>query len=487
MKKAPRMVTATVVVLAVTISSACSGGSDGDVGLDVGDGDTYIDDSDQSDDIDSGEPSAEFDETQSDGSGSAVPFVEGSGSCAFETRTNTGLAYEYGVPSGWLSFEKGGTLMVTRDGTARTSALVYTALLQRENDPSWFLNAYVSALSEGLAADGGGFEFDAPTGSGSSARVDVYGFVGGSQVVGEAEASVAGGFVTAKVIWSDVSTWGEDREILGSVTDCYQRFVVLDDEQLRAVTAASKSPIEEPVASSNPWGSLTQKYENGFSYAAPSSWSSVGSQGDGVTSVVAAAPANDAAVVFVFLLGRFQPSNELIIDNLFRSFGITADFGPSSETIAGASLYDFVGDVAGQQARGMVAIRNEPYLTFFANYISMAMSTTSQWDVVKGTLAEIASTGTVTDASSNLSQLPPLPNLSVDRVFGSSFVESTSYRSAVEDQASQNWSEAMRGYVTVESPSTGERWDVPLNSYNSAGGGFYRSLPGGGVEKLVQP
>ncbi len=52
---------------------------------------------------------------------------------------------------------------------------------------------------------------------------------------------------------------------------------------------------------------------------------------------------------------------------------------------------------------------------------------------------------------------------------------------------SENWSEAILGYENVYSPSTGEHFMAPLNSYwagGPEGGGYYRELPGGGYEKL---
>jgi hypothetical protein len=56
-----------------------------------------------------------------------------------------------------------------------------------------------------------------------------------------------------------------------------------------------------------------------------------------------------------------------------------------------------------------------------------------------------------------------------------------------EVDLSEKWSEAILGYENVYSPSTGEHYMAPLNSYwagGPEGGGYYRELPGGGYEKL---
>ncbi len=56
-----------------------------------------------------------------------------------------------------------------------------------------------------------------------------------------------------------------------------------------------------------------------------------------------------------------------------------------------------------------------------------------------------------------------------------------------EVDLSEKWSEAILGYENVYSPTTGEHFQVPLNSYWESGpdgGGYYRELPGSGFEKL---
>ncbi len=52
---------------------------------------------------------------------------------------------------------------------------------------------------------------------------------------------------------------------------------------------------------------------------------------------------------------------------------------------------------------------------------------------------------------------------------------------------SEKWSEAILGFENVYSPTTGDHFLAPINSYwetGPDGGGYYRSVPGGGFEKL---
>ncbi len=56
-----------------------------------------------------------------------------------------------------------------------------------------------------------------------------------------------------------------------------------------------------------------------------------------------------------------------------------------------------------------------------------------------------------------------------------------------EVDLSEKWSEAILGYENVYSPTTGEHFQAPLNSYWESGpdgGGYYRELPGSDYEKL---
>ena len=56
-----------------------------------------------------------------------------------------------------------------------------------------------------------------------------------------------------------------------------------------------------------------------------------------------------------------------------------------------------------------------------------------------------------------------------------------------EVDLSEKWSEAILGYENVYSPTTGEHFQAPMNSYWESGpdgGGYYRELPGSGFEKL---
>jgi hypothetical protein len=409
-----------------------------------------------------------------------IPYVDGLDGCPYPIWENKALAYRFGLPAGWTFVESGGTLVVSTDDSATTAFTVYTAVISQVGYATWFLGSYLEAIGESL---GGTMSWTPIVESQGRADTAITATIANRSVSGTAVVFDNGGFMTAKLVWSP--TFDQDQQVLYQVADCFQRVTVLDDEYLAASTAGALEPWDEPVVQSDPWGPVVPRRDQMFSFVAPSSWSSTVQQGDSNSQITLVAPGNDAALVFIFSLFRYQPDEEFLVRTLLQSFGISAAPQRSSTPAQGASLYEFSGVINGQNGRGTIAIRIVPYLTFFANYVTIATATNAMWDAAESTLGKIAASATVTDASANLQQLPPLPNLSIDNVFGSTFTQSSAYRRAVEDRASENWAEAMRGYVTVESPSTGDRWDVPLNSYNPSGGGYFRELPGGGVEQLI--
>ncbi|MEK7498550.1 MAG: hypothetical protein AAB611_01670, partial [Patescibacteria group bacterium] len=71
----------------------------------------------------------------------------------------------------------------------------------------------------------------------------------------------------------------------------------------------------------------------------------------------------------------------------------------------------------------------------------------------------------------------------------SSIISSGTYRDQVTSRAANKWSDTMRGYEPVTSPTTGTNYDAPLNAWNPGGPegpGYYHNLSSGGWEKLIQ-
>src|SRR5690606_37173998 len=125
---------------------------------------------------------------------------------------------------------------------------------------------------------------------------------------------------------------------------------------------------------------------------------------------------------------------------------------------------------------------------FFAHYAGIQVANADKWAAYAPALNAIQASIQQDEAGQALGNLPALPNYTTETVFGttgggSSVTSSSRYQDEVSDRSSQKWADAMRGYEEVTSPSTGQRYDAPLNAWNPSGpdgGGYYRQLPGGG-------
>ncbi|MGA2667274.1 MAG: hypothetical protein ABSE91_04295 [Patescibacteria group bacterium] len=116
--------------------------------------------------------------------------------------------------------------------------------------------------------------------------------------------------------------------------------------------------------------------------------------------------------------------------------------------------------------------------SFYVISVYMASANNNLWDS-KGALA-LSSAISIRCVS----QLRPT-TASVD--YSSSDPSSAADNPEVD--LSDQWTEAIMGYEDVYSPTTGDHYEAPLNSYWAGGpdgGGYYRDLPNGGYEKLSE-
>lgn len=389
------------------------------------------------------------------------------------------MAYRYGVPDGWLAVESGGGLVVAPDDSGTSAAIVYTALLTGSEDAAWFLGRYMDSISTLFGSYGGTLEAAGIETDGDASTVSFEGRIGETQVTGEGTASVDNRFATVAVTWSPEDGSGADRDTLRSVVECFDRITTLDDDQMNVATDAAGG------GASGQWGPLVQRTEGNFGFWAPESWSAEAAEVKELSLLSLVAPGNDASVLFLFMTNRNQQFDDGVIDLMFRPFGITATVTKSAFTVPNARVYDFSGDIGGRPARGMVAVRIDAYTTTYVCFGSMVIAEPAKWDEVSDTLIRIAGSAGKTDVSGNLASLPPLPNYALgDTLTG--LTDSAAYRDSVRENASDSWSEAMLGYVTVESPSTGQQWRTSVNSYNPTYGGYVRQLPGGGGVELLE-
>lgn len=418
-------------------------------------------------------------------------------SCSLPITDVPELAIRYGAPSGWLVERDGGTLAIMEDERNLTAAFIYTARLEQDLTAEQFLADFGDIFRTAIEDTGGTFSLGTTDTTGSSAKATASATVDGDALQGTFATTKETGFVTFSAYWAPSAELAAKEPTLQEVVRCFTRATALTDEQLAAATAAqqtSSSVVNSSI--SNPWGALVSQSKGSFTFQAPSSWNAQATSGGSTTSLTIDAPGSDASVAFISDLGRYGAADTgEFAQTTLSVVGIQATMSNGQTLDGGVQAYEFTGSFQGKPIAGAIAVKIEPYQTFFAHYAGIQIANADQWQAYAPTLNAIQASIQLNNAGQALGSLPALPNYSTEALFGSSASSSSvtsgsTYKNAVEDRASQKWSDAMRGYEEVESPSTGQRYDAPLNSWNSTGpegSGYYRQLPGGGgLEKLNQ-
>lgn len=397
------------------------------------------------------------------------------------------LAMSYGVPDGWVIEQENGTLTIMEDESNLVTAFIYTAKLEKDLSATDFLNDFGDIFKTTIEDAGGNFSLGEITEKNNVASAQVTATVAEGDLQGVFTTNKETGFITFKAYWAPVDQLSNKESTLMSIIDCYSRITVLTDADLTAASVAA-SQSKEKTSSTNPWGDLVSKSDGSFSFTAPSDWTSNVSSSGESTGLTLDASTGDASVAFLYNVGRYGvvDTEEFARNSMLITYGIDATLS-NKQTVDDADTYEFFGTFQGKSVQGATTVRIDPYQTFFAQYLGVQIANTDKWSKYAPTLNTIQESIRLTESGQQLSNLPALPNYNTETLFGDSVISSQKYKEEVEDKSAENWSDAMRGYRTMESPSTGDTYDVPLNSYNPTGpngGGYYRQLPGGGMEQL---
>ena len=180
----------------------------------------------------------------------------------------------------------------------------------------------------------------------------------------------------------------------------------------------------------------------------------------GITSIYKALyPTPQSALIYLLNAVGYQDAflvgEPIEIGYGFTSIGFTSSIGRQGQLIF--KIYDL-----------------DP--SFYVISVYLGATTNESWE------ANGSQTLTAAISIRCVSQLrPSTANLDLDLSDPSNKVDNP------EVDLSEKWSEAILGFENVYSPSTGEHYLAPLNSYwetGPDGGGYYRELPGSGFEKL---
>ncbi|MDX9739215.1 MAG: hypothetical protein RBT33_02540 [Candidatus Dojkabacteria bacterium] len=400
-------------------------------------------------------------------------------------------AFSIGVPNGWLYEVDNGTVSIMEDDTNTTSVFLYTAKLEKDLTKEDFLKAFATIFKQTIEATNGTFEVENIKETEEDASADIYSKIDGYDIKGKMFVSKSGEFVTFKSYWAPVESYDEKQDLLEQVSRCFARTRVLTEDVLQA--AKSK----EARGGNTPAGFQVYKGKY-FKLNKPSNFNVTGETDSGIDLTRSDGNAGFSYAYATGFTGSYTPKSwaQRALPEFGKIQNVKITDGailPSQISGHNVQEFNFTGNLSGVSVTGKatVGVYQSPYFGIGTRYSSafwaIQISTPENWESVKATLQEMQDSFTITDIGATRKNTLLPSNRPMESTRSSVTSKNSSYSSALSDESSENWAEGMRGYETVSSPSTGQTYDVPLNSWSSygpEGAGYYRELPNNSLEKL---
>ena len=389
------------------------------------------------------------------------------------------IGFSVGKPAGWGINYLNGTISVQKDPSGKTTALVYPVRLKEDQSADQALSEYAAILGDVFQKADGNLQASPQGGSGDHAVMALSGEYKGAAIQGELRANRKGRDLLITGGWAPQADWSAQKSTILAVGQSYEK------------RPAAFLKLSRATGGGDTMGGATTTYQ----FALPEGWHVSGVTFRGIDLSLDAV----TGVSFAYLTnGIGTVTTDQWIDFVFQGVGYTdikylaeQPLGQQSDAMGmGWQMVakEYEATFKGTRVRGVAtgAVSNIGFGYGYGSYsgmISLRQSTVSKWDEFSAITAAIQESIKITDAKAGQSLILPKNN----PLDSSSVMGSWEYRNQVQDRASAKWSEAVMGYENVHSPTTGQTYQAPLNSWNatgSDGAGYYRPLPGGGQEKL---
>ena len=398
------------------------------------------------------------------------PAAEPGGDCGLETVRDRFIGFRIGRPSGWQMDATGGSIVVKEDPAGRTLAIVYPVIPEGGGDQVELFRSYGRVLAAAAKGNGGGLRFKIEENSERGVFGSVRGTFAGGPVEGRASVTPLEDQIVFSTYWAPPAEIDSEQAELAEIIACYRK--------------------EQGVP-------LRRHQGQFFAASLPEDWRVTGETQNGIDI---SAPGDDAGVSFAYVTNipgateadGFRDYTLGSIPGLSDiRFQAVQDLGTSTDGLGtewSQRASEFTASFEGRRVRGVVsvAVANTQYGSS-GGLSSIRVAEVGKYDEFAGVIAAIQESIVLTSApgGGGGSGVALAPNRPDDNPLTSS----SDYRNEVQDQLSQDWQEATMGFDNVESPSTGDQYQVPLNSYDPAGPdgpGYYRELPGGGGSELLE-
>lgn len=413
--------------------------------------------------------------------------------CSLPTKEIKEHAFTIGVPDGWLYELNNGTVSIMKDKSNLEGAFLYTAKLTKTSiTAKEFLTTSSGFFTKSVADEGGSFQVTDIKEVGDNAEGTIEASLENTPISGLYKVEKAGDFITLRAYYSPKTDIETSRKNLEQVVGCFSRTTALSTEILAAVKQQEDSAKVTP----NGFSKYNGKY---FSLSLPAGYKVTGETDSGIDI-----SRNDmsAGFSYAYVTGAKGPySAEAWTSYALPKFASIGNLSlgtgknvPSKIPDMKVQEFTYTGVLSGTiNVKGKVTTG-----VINTTDLGMGSSTSAFWatqvakpevfDSVSSILQTIQDSITITDIGDTRRKTMLPPNRPMESSGGNS-IPSKKPGSSISDESSNDWADAMHGYQTMESPTTGEIMDVPLNSWNETGPdgpGQYMTTANGDLEKLQE-
>lgn len=417
----------------------------------------------------------------------AVDSIASSAKCSLPETVVKEHAFTIGVPDGWIYELNNGTVSIMKDKSNLEGAFLYTAkLTKKDMTAKEFLTTSSGFFTKSVAEDGGTFNVIDIKETDGNAEGTIEASMTETPITGSYKVKKEGDFITLLAYYSPKTDIDKSRDNLEQVVGCFSRTTTLNDEILTAVKASEDLKKATPSGFSKYAG----KY---FSLSLPGDYKVTGESDSGIDI-----SRNDdsAGFSYAYVTGAKGPYTAESWTNYalptFAKIGsLSLGAGKNVQSkVPGMKVQDFsftgvlnsTTNVTGKVTTGVINTTDLGAGSSTSAFWAIQIAKPNVWNNVSSTLQIIQDSITIIDIGDVRKKAMVPPNRPTSSTSSSSPTSSSS-GSSVSDESSDAWADAMHGYETVESPTTGDHFDVPLNSWNETGvdgPGYYN-----GGEKLT--
>jgi len=405
-------------------------------------------------------------------------------------------AFTIGVPKGWLYELNNGTVSIMKDENNLEGVFLYTAkLIKKDFTAKDFLVASSEFFTKSVADEGGTFSVIDIVSSGDNAQGTIEASLNGTPITGVYKVEKDGDFITMRAYYAPKVDIKSSQDNLKEVVGCFYRATAISTDMIEAVQKSQAAELADLNASSN----FTKYVGKYFSLSLPAGYNVTGESDSGIDI-----SRNDMSAGFSYAYvtgakGPYTPKQwaEYALPEYVKIDGLAlGDAKTVSSEVPGMTVHEFsfTGvlnnsiDVKGEATIGIINTTDYGLGSSSSAFWAIQIAKPDVWSSVSANLKAMQDSLVITDIGDTRRNVMLPPNRPMDSTIGESIISKT--QSSISDESNGDWADTMRGYETVESPSTGERFDVPLDSWSNDGPdgpGYNRLLPNnGGTEKLIQ-